>query len=96
MDESQVRLIKGSGSSFLIDGGRNIYTRRYLQALDDALKLYGLAPEGMVSAAASSRSHHVGPPVPQYGVGWRKRSGNTKTWRKIHTYVWVIFKLPCC
>lgn len=66
------------------------------QALDDALKLNGLALEGMVSAVASNGSHHVGPPVPRYGVGWRKRGGNRKTQRKIHTYVWVIFKLPCC
>lgn len=96
MDERQVRLIKRSGPSFLIDRGRNTHIRRHSQALDDALKLNGLAPEGMVSAMASSRSHHVGPPVPQYRVGWRKRGGNTKTQRKIHTYVWAIVKLPCC
>lgn len=89
MDERQVRLIKRSCSSFLIDGGSNthICTHRHSQALDNALKLNGLAPERMVSAVASSRSHHVGPPVPQYGVGWRNRGGNTKMERQIHAYV---------
>lgn len=44
--ERQVRLIKRSGSSFLIDGSSNthICTHRHSQALDDALKLDGLAP----------------------------------------------------
>lgn len=73
MDERQVGLIKRSGSSSVIDGATHLFTRRHSQALDDALKLNGLAPEGMVRAVTSSRSHHVGPPVPQYGVGWRQR-----------------------
>lgn len=98
MDVRQVRLIKRSSSSFLIDGGRNTHIRRHRhsQALDDALKLHSLAPEGVVIAVASSRSHHLGPPVPQYWIGWRKRGRNTKKDGKIHTYVWVIFRLPCC
>lgn len=68
MDEMQVRLIKGSRSSFLIDGAINMHicTHRNSQALDNALKLYSLAPEGVVSAVASSRSHHLGPLVPYY------------------------------
>lgn len=42
----------------------------------------------------SSRSHHLGPSVPQYRVGWTKRGGTTKTKRNTHTYAWVIF-LDC-
>lgn len=94
MDERQVRLIKRSDSGFLIDGSRNTHsvcTHRHSQALDDALKFHSLAPEGVVSAVASSRSHHLGPLAPYYRVGWRKKGGNTKAERKIHTYVW---KMP--
>lgn len=57
--------------------------------MDDALKLNGLPPEGMVSAVASSRSHHVGPPVPQHGVGWKEREMETQRRRRerfIHMY----------
>lgn len=71
MDERQVRLIKKMGSGFLIDEGRNTHTctHKHPQALDDALQLHGLAPEGVVSTVASSRPHHVGPPFPQHRVG---------------------------
>lgn len=51
----------------------HICARRHSQALDDALKLNGLALESMVSAVASSGSHHDGPPVPQHRVGWKER-----------------------
>lgn len=54
----------------------HICTQTDLQALDYALKLNGLAPEGIVSAVASSRSHHLGPPVPQHRVSCKKRNGN--------------------
>lgn len=47
---------------------------RHSQALDDALKVNGLAPEGVVRALAPSRSHHVGPLVPRDGVGWKKET----------------------
>lgn len=84
VDKRQVRLIIRSGSTFPIDGSRNTYicTHRHSQALDDALKLQGLAPEGVVSGMNSSRSHHLGPLVSYYWVGCRKRSGNTKKGRK--------------
>lgn len=64
MDEMKVRLIKRSG--FLIDGAINMHicTHRHSQALDNALKLHSLAPEDVVSAVASSRSHHLRPLVP--------------------------------
>lgn len=50
-----------------------IHTYRHSQALDNALKLYSLAPESMVSTVASSRFHHLGPLVPHYCIGWRER-----------------------
>lgn len=49
--------------------------RKHSQALDDALKLEGLAPEGVISAVASSRSHHLRPPVPQHRVGCKEKDG---------------------
>lgn len=50
--------------------------RRHSQALDDALKLEGLAPEGVVSAVASSRPHHLRPPVPQDRVSCKEKDGH--------------------
>lgn len=49
---------------------------RHSQALDDALKLEGLTPEGVVSAVASSRFHHLRPPVPQHRVGCKDKDGH--------------------
>lgn len=46
--------------------------RGHSQALDDALQLDGLAPEGVVSAVAPGRPHHLGPLVPHDRVGWEK------------------------
>lgn len=48
---------------------------RHSQAFDDALKLEGLAPEGVVSAVASSRSHHLRPPVPWHKIGCKEKDG---------------------
>lgn len=44
--------------------------------MDDALKLEGLAPEGVVSAVASSRPHHLRPPVPQDRVSCKEKDGH--------------------
>lgn len=49
--------------------------RGHSQALDDALQLDGLAPEGVVSAVAPGRPHHLGPLVPHDRVGWEKEKG---------------------
>lgn len=48
---------------------------RHLQALDDALELEGLASEGMVSAVASSGSHHLRPPVPRHKICCKEKDG---------------------
>ncbi len=82
MDERKQDWLKGGVQGFWLMGivkHTHTFAHTHSQALGDALKLNSLAPEGVVSAVASSRSHHLGPPVPQYRVGWRKRGGNTKT-----------------
>lgn len=98
MDERQVGLIKRRGSSFLIDGGSATqpHTQRHSQALDYALQLESLAPESVVSAVASSGSHHLGPPVPHHRVGWRKRRTHRDEGETIHTYGWDTFRSLCC
>lgn len=48
---------------------------RHLQALDDALELEGLAPEGVVSAVASGGSHHLRPPVPRHKICCKEKDG---------------------
>lgn len=61
---------------------------RHSQALDDALELEALAPEGVVSAVASSRSHHLRPPVPQHRVGCKEKDGHKLLY--ICTYVFQL------
>lgn len=70
-------MIERRSLDFLMDGG----TQRYLQALDQTLKLHSLPTEGMVCTMASSRSHHVWPPAPDYRVSCGKKGKSFKTER---------------
>lgn len=73
MDGRKVRLIRGCRSAFSDGLVEAAGAHGHSQALDDALQLDGLAPEGVVSAVAPGRPHHLGPLVPHHRVGWRRK-----------------------